>query len=41
MAIEALRSNPKLRVFKAAKTYDVLRTTFCKRMTDTTFKGEI
>ena len=41
MAIEALRSNPKLHVFKAAKTYDVPRTTLCERMNGTTFKSEI
>jgi hypothetical protein len=40
MAIEALRSNPKLRVRKAATTYDVPPTTLHNRMTGTTFQAE-
>jgi hypothetical protein len=40
MAIEALRSNSKLRVRKAATTYDVPPTTLRNRMTSTTFQAE-
>jgi len=41
MAIEALRSNPKLSVRKAAAIYDVPPTTLRDRMNGTTFKAEI
>jgi hypothetical protein len=41
MAIEALRSNPKLRVYTAAKTYDVPRTTLRQRMSGMTSRAEI
>jgi hypothetical protein len=41
IAIEALRSNSKLRVYTAAKTYNVPRSTLRIRMSGTTSRAEI
>ena len=41
IATEALRSNPKLSVCKAAKTYDVPESTLYNRMNGATYRAEI
>ena len=41
LAIKALRTNPKLKIFKAAKIYDVPHTTLRDRMNGAPFKAEI
>jgi hypothetical protein len=41
IAIEALQSNSKLRVYIAAKTYNVPRTSLCQRMSNMTFRVEV
>ena len=40
LAIQALESNPKLKVFKAAKIYDVPEATLRNRMNGTAPKAE-
>ena len=40
MAIEALKSDPKLSVWRVARTYDAPGNTLCNKMNSTMFKAK-